>query len=279
MDCRSERQARQAVAAVYNTSGGQQRYVAVVETRRTDGSICGQGVAGKYRGPGKSGEVGMEGHRPSRQVREEVGGKYVDIDPIDAGEGDVNCGGCAKIHGIIQGDLVAARLVMEEGHCRRGGGIRESSKRRIGHARQLEVEVGRGCVVGECERPRRADGNCRIAAAIFRNRPGRRQRKETGPRGRRRKSQKGAQEESGTGGTDGYRHVGHQILVGGERTIRHRCDSLQTFLPHHIESPGHHKLTGRTRAGLSQLTAFRGGKAEAQRTSFRKRFVAWDLKN
>src|SRR5436190_16355991 len=107
MDCRSEHQARQAVAAAYNTSGGQQRYIAVVESPRAEGGVRGQGVAGKYWGMGKSGEVGVEGHRPSRQVREEVGSKYVDIDPIDAGEGDVNRARCAKIHGIIKRDLVA----------------------------------------------------------------------------------------------------------------------------------------------------------------------------
>ena len=102
---------------------------------------------------------------------------------------------------------------MEEGKCGRRSGIRESSESRIWRARRLEVDVGRGSVVGECERPRRVDGNGGVAATVFRNRPGCRQRKETRPGGHRRKSQKGEQEEGGTGGTDGCRHVSRQIVV------------------------------------------------------------------
>ncbi len=175
----------------------------------------GRRVARKYRGRGKGVEVGMEGHRPSRQGREEGGGMDVDINGIHAGESDVHHADRAKVSGIINRDLVAPRLIMEEGQCRWRSGIRESSESRIGRACQFEVEVGRGCVVGEFERPRRADGNRRIAAAVERNRPGRRQRKETRPRGGRRKSQKGEQEKSGIRGTGGHRHDSPLFLVAG----------------------------------------------------------------
>src|SRR5215469_5074367 len=116
----------------------------------------------------------MEGHRTSRQLRKEAGSMDVDINGIYAGESDVDPAARTKVSGIINGDLVAPRLIMEEGQCRRRRGIRESSESRIGRAGQFEVEVGRGGVVDELERPRRVDGNRRIAAAVLGNRPGRR---------------------------------------------------------------------------------------------------------
>ena len=76
------------VGAAHHASVGQQCHIVVVETPRAEGGIRGQGVARKYRGRRKVGEVGMEPDRSSRQGREEGGGIDVDVNAFDAGESD-----------------------------------------------------------------------------------------------------------------------------------------------------------------------------------------------
>ena len=83
-------------------AGGSSVTRALVETPRAEGGVRGQGVARKYRGRGKGVEVGMEGHRPSRQGRKEGGGMDVDINGMHAGESDVNLAARAKVSRIDQ---------------------------------------------------------------------------------------------------------------------------------------------------------------------------------
>src|SRR4030095_7040989 len=125
---------------------------------------------------------------------------------MHARERDVDVAGNAKVSRITNRDLVAPRLIMEEGQCGWRGGIREISERGRGRA------MGRSRVVDDFERPWRADGNRRIAAGVNGNRPGRGQRKETRrPRGRRGKGQKDEQEESGLRGKGG--HSGVRVVL------------------------------------------------------------------